>query len=168
MNKVKIYSFSDLMPIIMAVIEEGDCFPLAVKGNSMYPFLREGKDKVVFSSLKGRTIKRGDIILFQRKNCQYIVHRVYKIENDNTLTLVGDNQVLLEKGIKLDQVKAYVGSVVRNGREIDCEQGIIRWLMTVYMIIRVHNPVLFRKLVKLVTLFRSQKHISFPSDKINR
>ena len=48
---------------------------VTVKGTSMEPFLHDGKDLVFFSCLP-KKIRRGDILLFQRDNGSFAMHRV--------------------------------------------------------------------------------------------
>ena len=56
----------DIGPLIEEMVGQGDVFRLTVSGNGMLPFLRNNRDEVVFASLEGRTLKRGDILLFRR------------------------------------------------------------------------------------------------------
>ena len=94
--------------------EEIESLPLIISGNSMSPFLIHGRDTVYLSRLT-RPAKRGDVLLYQRDNGTYILHRVYKIE-ENTLTMVGDAQVILERGIRPEQVIAVMTSALRKGK----------------------------------------------------
>ena len=94
--------------------EEIESLPLIISGNSMSPFLIHGRDTVYLSRLT-RPAKRGDVLLYQRDNGAYILHRVYKIEG-NTLTMVGDAQVILERGIRPEQVIAVMTSALRKGK----------------------------------------------------
>ena len=94
--------------------EEIESLPLVISGNSMSPFLIHGRDTVYLSRLK-RPAKRGDVLLYQRDNGAYVLHRVYKIEG-NTLTMVGDAQVIPERGIHPEQVIAVMTSALRKGK----------------------------------------------------
>ena len=97
--------------------EESDvaALPLVISGNSMTPFLVHGRDTVYLSRLE-RPARRGDMLLYQRTNGQYVLHRVWKAEKDGTFTIVGDAQTELEPGIREDQIIAIVTSVVRKGK----------------------------------------------------
>ena len=90
--------------------------PLIVSGNSMSPFLIHGRDTVYLSRLT-RPVRRGDILLYQRRNGAYILHRVWKVEN-GICTMVGDAQVQLEPGIQGDQIIAIVTAVERKGKRM--------------------------------------------------
>ena len=88
--------------------------PLVVSGNSMSPFLVGGRDKVFLARPKAPA-RRGQILLYRRESGQYVLHRVYRTEQD-TMTMVGDAQQELEPGIHADQVIAVVTRVERKGK----------------------------------------------------
>lgn len=88
--------------------------PLVISGNSMVPFLVGGRDTVYLSKLKG-DVKKGDVVLYRRDSGAYILHRVYKTD-ENKYTMVGDAQTQLERGIRKDQLIAVMTSALRKGK----------------------------------------------------
>ena len=88
--------------------------PLLISGNSMSPFLIHHRDTVYLSALT-RPPRRGDIVLYQRRDGQYVLHRVYSLQGD-TCTMLGDAQTQLEPGIGLHQIRAIVTGVRRKGK----------------------------------------------------
>lgn len=135
---------AELYPIMKEVLDQGNAFCITVRGNSMYPFLRDLRDQAVFAPLNSRAIRRGDIVFYQRASGQFVMHRVYSVDENGVMTLVGDAQWTLEPGIRPDQLRAYVVKVIRKGKEISCEQGAWRALMTLYMRLRIRAPRLTR------------------------
>ncbi len=107
---------TELLPVIREVLAEGGEFPLKPRGKSMLPYLREGRDAVVLSPLT-EAPKRGDILLYVRANGTPILHRVVKVARDGTLSMRGDNQYFLERGIQRKQVVAVVKRFSKKGRE---------------------------------------------------
>ena len=91
--------------------------PLVVSGSSMTPFLVSGRDTAFLSRLE-RPVRRGDILLYRRDNGQYVLHRVWRVEEDGTYTIVGDAQTELERGIRAGQVIALVTAVERKGKRM--------------------------------------------------
>ncbi len=91
-----------------------EALPLVISGNSMSPFLIHGRDTVFLSRLT-RPVRKGDVLLYQRENGAYILHRVYEVEKDG-LTMVGDAQCILEHGIRQEQVIAIMTSALRKGK----------------------------------------------------
>ena len=94
--------------------ENIQALPLVISGNSMSPFLVHGRDTVYLSRLD-RQVKKGDVLLYKRDSGAYILHRVYKVEQDS-FTMVGDAQPVLEKGIRPDQIIALMTSALRKGK----------------------------------------------------
>lgn len=112
-HKVKIMDPDQLIPQLLELLEETDSVPLVISGSSMTPFLVHGRDTVYLSKIT-HPPKRGDMILYQRDNGKYILHRVYQTGED--FTMVGDAQTDLEHGIRLDQMLAQVTAVHRKGK----------------------------------------------------
>ena len=100
-----------------------EALPLVVSGSSMTPFLRHGQDTVFLSRLT-RPVRRGDILLYQRRSGAYVLHRVWKVCSDS-YTMVGDAQTVLEPGIRDDQIIALVTAVERRGKR--CVPGDFWW-----------------------------------------
>lgn len=95
--------------------ERVEALPLLISGNSMSPFLVDGRDTVYLSRLT-KPVKKGDVILYQRKNGTYILHRVYKIKN-GSFTMLGDAQTEPEEGILPEQIVAVMTSADRKGKK---------------------------------------------------
>ena len=113
-SRVKILSPEQLMEPLLALLEETDTVPLTITGSSMTPFLVHGRD-VVYRSRACHPLKRGDMVLYRRGSGAYILHRVFRAE-EGGYTMVGDNQTLLEPGIRPEQVMAVVTAVRRKGK----------------------------------------------------
>ena len=112
---------------------------VTVNGTSMEPFLHDGQDSVIFSDLP-KKLRRGDILLFKRKNGSFAMHRVYSIGKNGSVSFLGDNQSVVEKDISPEDILLYVPEVIRNGKKINCTRGFWRSVMTFYMKVRVKYP----------------------------
>ena len=104
--------------IIREVLESGGEFRMYPHGTSMRPLLRQGRDSVVLEKLV-REPRKNDILFYQRADGSYILHRVWAV-TPKGLTMVGDNQRLLEKGVAKEQIIGYVTRIFRNEKEINC------------------------------------------------
>lgn len=91
-------------------------FSVPVKGVSMLPFLREDRDRVIMKKYYNQNLKEGDVLLFQRFNGDFVLHRIMEI-NEGIIVMLGDNQLSPEL-ISVDQVRAIAIKAVRKGREI--------------------------------------------------
>lgn len=120
MKTVDTYEY---VSMLRELVEGGHEVSIPVKGSSMSPFLRDGLDTVYFKA-PDRALKIGDIVFFQRRNGQYILHRICKIEGD-CFYVIGDAQNEPEGPIAREQIFGVVTKVARNGKFITA--GNLRW-----------------------------------------
>ena len=105
LKNVQDMPLEELWPLIEEVFAAGGRFRLFPRGTSMLPLIHPNVDSVLIET--PQNITRYDILLYRRKNGQFVLHRLMKIEEDS-LTMCGDNQYYLEKGIARDAVLARV------------------------------------------------------------
>jgi len=115
-GNVKSVNMEDLSPLIEELINSGTDIVLTVTGNSMFPILKDKRDRVLLTKVDG-SLKKYDIPLYIRDNGQYVLHRIIKVKKD-CYHLNGDNQTFVEKPIYHHQIKAVVKEIVRGGRVI--------------------------------------------------
>ena len=119
MNRIKTTNLDEMMPIVRESLSSGNSVRIHPYGTSMLPMLRQGKDSVVLSKIQEP--KKYDVILYQRKNGQYVLHRLVGIGED--YTFLGDNQFVHEHGIEREQMIAYVSSFYRGDREVSVKKA---------------------------------------------
>ena len=103
---------------------EGGKVTFTVKGHSMFPFLRSGKDRVCLVKPESGGLAAGDVILFRFRG-NYILHRIYGIRKtpDGTPLYVtmGDGNT---RGTETAEPASIVGVMVKRitpeGREWEC------------------------------------------------
>ena len=108
-NREKI-PMKELVPVIREVIESGGEFNLFTRGTSMRPTIREGVHSVMLGAPD--KIKVGDILLYERENGDFVLHRLVRARGDK-LTMCGDNQFILEKGVLRSSVVAKVTAILQ-------------------------------------------------------
>lgn len=109
--------FEDLFPIIEETLGKGKNFSFCAFGNSMLPFIRNGKDTVTLGPINA-PLAKNDVIFYRRKNGQFVLHRIVSARPDGSFYLCGDNQFRIEKGIEKHQVIARLIRLERDGKEI--------------------------------------------------
>ena len=109
------FHLDDLMPLIRESLETGRPVILPPRGTSMLPLLRQGIDSVRLSPVPDK-LKKYDLPLYQRGGGQYVLHRI--VDVNGTYTCIGDNQFVLEPGVRQDQMIAVVTHIFRGNREI--------------------------------------------------
>ncbi|MGN0592472.1 MAG: S24/S26 family peptidase [Ruminococcus sp.] len=85
-------------------------------GDSMMPFIRQGRDVLVISRAEGR-LKRYDVPLYKRDSGQYVLHRILKVR-ENDYMICGDNRCNREYGITDRHIIGVLTGIIRDGREI--------------------------------------------------
>lgn len=106
-------SINDMSPVIYDIVQSGGSVRLDIKGNSMLPLLRSEKDSVLLK--KAENIKKFDVVLFKNSVGNIAIHRVVKIDDDS-FTIIGDNQYTFDCNIRHDRLIAKAVSFYRNGR----------------------------------------------------
>ena len=119
-------------------IEQGRSVQIRLKGVSMYPLLREGKDEVVLSACPVKDLLAMDLVLFKYQST-HILHRVISRDGD-MLVLRGDGSFRVTESCSVHDVIGRVEAVVRpSGKAISvkswkwrlpsflwCKMGIFR------------------------------------------
>lgn len=99
--------------VLKEMVEQGQEVSMIISGVSMEPFLLHNRDKIYFRKPDG-TIKKGDMVFFQRGTGAYVMHRVMKVKK-RQYYMAGDHQTFLEGPIEGKQIFAKVVSVERDG-----------------------------------------------------
>lgn len=106
-------------------ISAGRSVRFKVKGHSMYPLLRDGKDEVTISPLTCDPSVY-DIVLFRYRG-KHILHRIISIEGD-TYTIQGDGIYISCEKCTHDDIIGVVTQIhKKNGLEINTSWGLFRF-----------------------------------------
>ena len=135
---------------VCRMIEEGhENVPVPIRGVSMRPFLRDA-DFAYLIPLRGK-LKRGDMVLYQRRNDQSVLHRIYKVLKNGNYLLLGDSQMEPEP-VEAGQLRAKVSFVRCLGQQ--CRPGSFRWWFFAVPWLRLARwrP----QIAKLLALFRKK------------
>ena len=122
-HNLKVVSPDELMEPLLSLLEETTAVPLVISGGSMTPFLVHRRDTVYLSKVD-RQLRRGDMVLYQRDNGRYVLHRVLQVDG-GVYTMIGDAQIQSEPNIRRDQVRAVVTAVLRKDKLL--KKGSFWW-----------------------------------------
>lgn len=103
-------------------------------GDSMRPLIRREKDKVTIQPLY-RKLKCGDIVLFRNQCGQYVVHRIWKLQ-DHQVQTVGDNCWKPDTWMPYERVLGLAVCMKRNGHSIRLDHAMVRGVGRVWLAIR--------------------------------
>lgn len=106
----------EYVSVLREIAESGKIVSLRIAGSSMSPFLAHGRDYIYFTK-PDRELRAGDMVFYQRKNGQYIMHRIYKKKPEGYY-IVGDAQTEIEGPVDRGQIFALIIKVKRKDRII--------------------------------------------------
>jgi len=107
-------------------LSEGHTITLTLRGNSMRPFLEDGRDIGLLGAVKPDDIKVGDVVLCEFLPERYALHRVIAVRDDD-FDMLGDGNLTPEYGCRKDKVKARALGFYRKGHEdLDSVDGL-KW-----------------------------------------
>lgn len=108
---------AQLLPFIEEAFNRDTTFKLPITGTSMNPLLVQGRDFVFLKKPK-LPLETGDIPLYRRDNGVFVLHRVVG-KDENGYIMCGDNQFILEYGIKDENIIGVVSEIIRDGKTFD-------------------------------------------------
>lgn len=139
------------IPVIRGLIEEGNTVPFLITGNSMSPFMVHERDTILLKKPE-HPLKKGTMAFYQRKNGQYVMHRICKIKGGKYY-FVGDAQTVVEGPLEPEQVFAVVCGVKRKGKLE--EPGTFWWefFEHIWLLLRPVRPFLRRLYTVFAKIF---------------
>ncbi|MBQ0021786.1 MAG: S24/S26 family peptidase [Prevotellaceae bacterium] len=114
MNKLELDN-SEFLPAMLEIMNEDDghFVTIIARGNSMRPFIEDGRDKLVFG--KADAIKVGDVILAEVTQGHFVCHRIERIDGEQ-ITMRGDGNVFGTESFTVAEVRAKLIAIKRLGK----------------------------------------------------
>lgn len=130
-----------LVELMKQPLSEGKEVGLTTRGNSMWPLLRSGQDKIFIKTLD--FYKKYDIILYKRDNGSYVLHRIVG-EKNGAFVLAGDGEFKKEYPIYKNQILAGAVGGVRKGKPFSCTDFPYRFYSVVWVLLLPLRPIIVR------------------------
>ena len=106
---------------VRMLLDEGREVLFTPKGDSMLPFIKNGRDSVVLASLS-RPLEVGNIILV-KIGPKYIMHRIFALDGDR-ITLMGDGNIIGKEYCTSNDVIGIVTEIHKeNGKVVKPGKG---------------------------------------------
>lgn len=112
MTSTRIISNAVMFSQIEDIIAQGESAQLLVKGYSMRPFIRNGRDSVKLAPCVAEELQVGDVILFRYKG-QHVMHRIVS-RGDNDFVMAGDGNYKLEERCTSTDIVAKVEGIIKH------------------------------------------------------
>lgn len=101
-------------------IAQGRTVQFRLKGVSMFPLIRGGKDDVVLRPCSAEELRPMDVVLFKYKG-KHLLHRIIRREGDRLL-IQGDGSYVAQEQCSVDAVIGKVQAIVRpSGKAVSVE-----------------------------------------------
>lgn len=113
---------SEFIPIVVEMVNRGKGVKIKLKGNSMSPFLKDGRDSALLTRID-QELKMNDVVLIQLPDGRYALHRITAIKGDNIQT-TGDGNLNADPWVKKDEVLAKATVFYRKGKTEDRADGM--------------------------------------------
>ena len=131
-------------------IENGKSVRFRLKGNSMFPLLRNGKDTVILEKCPTDHLKPMDVVLFRYRG-NHVLHRIIK-RNGNKLLIQGDGAIQVMEQCNVKDVVGKVTSICRpSGKTTSVES----WRWKLYSFLWVKSVKFRPYLLKILHLFKN-------------
>lgn len=128
-EEIRIISPKTLFALLLPLVEQGESVVIPVKGDSMYPIIRDGIDRVRLIKLDEPKI--GDIVLAKVNEETYFLHRIVRRIGDSYI-LKGDNKTVTDGIFTREDLLAVADRVYRGTHEIDPYSCIVKLRFGVY------------------------------------
>ncbi len=142
MDKI-VYSTAEISGVLQDVLENDGNVPIYVSGHSMTPFLNNGRDIVWLRACVPSDFKRGQVLLFKRKDGSLILHRIRKVLSDDRLLMNGDAQSWCEE-IGNEQALAVAYEFIKNKKHISSDSFNFKVWNFFWYPTRAFRPILIR------------------------
>ena len=132
-------------------IAEGHSVRFRLKGDSMLPLLRNGKDDVVLYPCKREELRPFDVVLFRYKGL-HVLHRIIRIEGER-LYLRGDGSIVAKEECAYSDVVGKVQQVIRpSGKTITLTSWKWKVASTLWVKSGVLRVLILKVLLKMMNL----------------
>ena len=147
-----------LVELMKEPLSQGREVGLTIRGNSMWPLLLSGRDKIFLKTLD--FYKKYDIILYKRDNGSYVLHRIVG-EKNGAYILAGDGEFKKEYPICKNQIAAGAVGGVRKGKPFSCTDFPYRFYSVVWTFLLPVRPFIIRLAApvrrRFTNVFKKQK-----------
>ena len=131
-------------------LREGKSVVIPVKGYSMLPFIRDGRDSVELRSKV--ELEVGDIALARLGNGHFVLHRVWEIDGERVI-LMGDGNISGKEICHIGDILGVAQKIMkRDGKVIECTDPSYLKKVKLWrrlLPIRRYILAIYRRLIKL-------------------
>lgn len=146
----------ELLNVAAAMLEEQYQVDFPVTGNSMWPLISHGRDRVILEKCRPDELQIGDIILFHATEHRYLLHRITTL-NEDSFETTGDGNCFRDGFFPRNAVVARVVKVIRKNREILVSDFSWKILFRIWMFLYPVRKELLQLMKKILRLKKYRK-----------
>ncbi len=105
------------MKDIEKILSEEKVYVGMTEGDSMFPMIKSGQDRVVIVPPKF-PLKKYDVPVYKRAG-HYTMHRIIKVKKNGYL-ICGDNRTHIERDVRDEDIIGVLAAFYHNGKLIEC------------------------------------------------
>lgn len=136
-----------LIPEVVRLINEGHTVTIPLRGQSMRPFLEDGRDKALLAA--SGVPRVGDPVLAEVMPGRYVLHRIVAVNGDD-ITLRGDGNIGTERCRATDILASVTGFYRKGRKTLDRTDGIkwrvYSWIWMHLLPVRRYLLAIYRRL----------------------
>ena len=133
--------------VIKTLLDNEKFVRIAVRGGSMYPFLRNLTDSVELHKAEYENIKNFDIVLVQ-KDSAYILHRVFK-KSKKKFFMLGDGNTEYDGPYTKDDFICKAVYIYRKNKKLPCDLWYLKSLAVLWYLIKPLRKVIIYLYMKM-------------------
>uniref|UniRef100_UPI0040560DFE S24/S26 family peptidase n=1 Tax=Acetatifactor sp. TaxID=1872090 RepID=UPI0040560DFE len=138
---------------IEELLAQGKTVQFTPIGSSMCPLFAPQRDQAIVAPVEDRRLKRGDVVLYRRKQSVLVLHRIWKVKSDG-FYMVGDNQREIEGPIEREQIKGIMVAMIRKGKQFSVQNPGYRLGTMVWLQLRPFRHVISGPVMNLIHMLR--------------
>lgn len=109
-----------LLPEVARLIEEGHTVTIAVRGNSMNPFLVDRRDRITLGGFAPDDLQPGAAVLARDTTGRIVFHRIIR-RNGDTLILQGDGNLTQTEETSTGRVMGLMTEAIRKEKHYSAD-----------------------------------------------
>ena len=129
-------------------LEENGFLTYRIRGVSMQPMLRQGRDLFTVVPKGLERCKKYDVVLYRRPSDPYVLHRVIEVRPEDYVIL-GDNCIAKEYGIRDEDIIGVLTSFTHNGKVVPVSDGRYQMYCRVWVLLTPLRIALKKAIGKL-------------------
>ena len=135
------------------LLKEGKIIRIRPTGFSMYPLIYPERDEIILAPVGERRLKRGDVVIFRRKDGLLILHRIFRIRK-NGYYIIGDNSPYVDGPVNREDICGIMTGFYHKGHYYGEKNVLYKASVHVWLILRPVRGIISKAAYKVKKLIK--------------